>query len=177
MLKPWWARALTSAAALAVVVAAGWWAHGLAAYPHHSWLFSLAQRLAVIVTAALLVAALTSRSHRAYTNALVRVDPARRSAAIGASARGPVPADEATRKAAIRIAGVRLRSARRWRVWFSVLLSLAVLRVALDWSSDWKGDDWVDYAVILGLAAGTWYVSLSAGRRLQTLRQAVDPDR
>jgi hypothetical protein len=177
MLKPWWARALTSVAVLAVVVAAGWWAHGLAAYPHRSWLFSLAQHIAIIVISALLVATLTGRSHRAYSSAVAGFDPEQRSAAINASARGPVPVDGPTRKAAIRVAGVRLRSARRWRVWFSVLSGLVVLRLALDWSSDWKRDDWVDYAVILCCAAGTWYVSLSADRRLRTLRQAVDPDR
>jgi hypothetical protein len=80
--------------------------------------------------------------------------------------------------AAIRIAGVRRESSRRWRVWLTVLSSLMAVDLLLSpWLWGSKAGDWTELIVILCFAAGTWYVSLTAERRLQTLRQAVDSDR
>jgi hypothetical protein len=124
VLKPWWARAFASAGVYAILVAAGWCAHGLAADPHESWWFTLAGHGTSIVILGLLVAAFTGNSHRVYANALAGLDSAQRSAAIDASFRGPIPVDVRVRDAAIRVAGRRLQTARLWRTPGLLLLCL-----------------------------------------------------
>ncbi len=174
VLRPWWARALASAGVYAIYVAAYWWARGLAADP-----YQLAKHVASIVIFGLLVAAFTSNSHQAYTNALAGLDPAQRSAAVDASFRGPVPVDVPVRDAAIWVAGRRLQSARIWRVMWLVLLCLGVLSFVLAWigrGSLGKLMTGIIFAVILCLTVAAWYVSLSVKHRLQTLRQTGDSD-
>jgi hypothetical protein len=178
LLKPWWVRALAPAGVLALVVVKGLCAHGLADYPHRSWLVALAERVAVIVIVSLLLAASTINSHRAYTNAVAGLDSEQRSAAIAASVHGAVPADAPVRDAAIRIAGERRASSLRWRPWSTVLLGLAAFDLVVDpWLIGSKSIKWTDLVFILCFAAGTWCVSLSARRRVQTLSQAVGSDR
>jgi hypothetical protein len=174
MLKPWRARALASAGVYAILVAAGWCARGLAADPHESWSFTLGGHVANIVIFGLLVAAFTSNSHLAYTNAFAGLDPAQRSAAVDASFRGPVPVDAPVRDAAIRVAGRRLYSTRSWRVVLGLLVFAAGVGLALGtWPSGWDPDGWINFAVILGISVAGTYGSLSAKHRLQTLRQAT----
>ncbi len=43
-------------------------------------------------------------------------------------------------------------------------------------SPAWDPGDWINFAIILGIAAGAWYASISAEHRLQTLRQTSDFD-
>jgi hypothetical protein len=175
LLKPWWVRALAPAGVLALVVVEGLCAHGLAAYPHRSWLVALAERVAVIVIVSLLLAASTVNSHRAYTNAVAGLDSEQRSAAIAASVRGAVPADAPVRDAAIRIARARRVSAVRWRPWLTAWLGLAALDLVLSrWLTGEKSStDWTDLVVILCFAAGAWYVSLSVERRLKALSHGI----
>jgi hypothetical protein len=178
LLKPWWVRALAPAGVLALVVVEGLCAHGVAAHPHRSWLVALAERVAVIVIVSLLLAASTTNSHRAYTNAVAGLDSEQRSAAIAASVRGAVPADAPVRDAAIRIARARRVSAVRWRPLLTAGLGLVAFDLVVDpWLIGSKSASWTDLVFILCFAAGAWYVSLSAGRRLQTLSHAVDSDR
>lgn len=181
LLKSFWVRALAAAGVFALVVVAYWCAHKLASNPHNphqSWVVALTGRVAVIVIVGLLVAAFTGGSHRVYAHAVAGLDTAQRSAAIAASVRGPVPVDAPVRDAAIRIAGERRASALRWRPWSTVLLGLAAFDLMVDpWLIGSKSTNWTDLVFILCFAAGTWCVSLSARRRLQTLRQAVDSDR
>jgi hypothetical protein len=185
VLKPWWARALISAGVCAIFVAADWRAHGWAADPHESWLFTLVGHVEGIVFFGLLVAAFTSNSHQGYTNVLYGLDPARRSAAIDASFRGPVPADAPVRVAAIRVAGRRLQSARFWRAIWLMLSCVAVISLlahivntaALLAHDPWKPgtDNWqagtcFTLTIILCFAVA-WYVSLDVKHRLQALGQ------
>lgn len=176
MLKPWWARALAAAGVYAIGVAAVWCAHGLAASPHQAWLSTPAGQAVSIVFVGLLVAALTSSSHNACTNALAGLDPAQRSAAIDASFRGPVPVDAPVRDAATRIAGRRLYSARSWRVMLVLIVLTACVPLARGAWPSWGPEGWLYFAVILGFTVAAWYEWLSSKHRLQTLRQPGDFD-
>ena len=177
VLKPWWARALVSAAVYAVLVVSRWCARGLAADSHQRWLSTLPGQVASMVLFGVLMAAFTSISHKAYANALAGLDAAQRSAASDASFRGAVPVDAPVRDAAIWIAGRRLQSARSWRL----LLGLVVLGpgsgLALGtWPSLWHPEEWINFAVILGITVAAWYLSLTLKHRLRLLRQSGEFD-
>jgi hypothetical protein len=177
VLKPWWARTFASAGVYAVFVAAGWCARWLAGDPYQDVLLTFAVHIASIPIFGLLVAACTSDSHKAYTNALDRLDSRHRSTAIDASFRGPVPVDVPVRDAALRVGQRRLSSARFWRVMWLALLCLGVFEdVFLKGTSDWDPLDWINFPVVLGFTVTAWYVSLSVKHRLQTLTQPGDVD-
>ena len=121
----------------------------------------------------LIVAAFTSNSSEFYNYALRGLDPQRRSAAVAAAFRGPVPADWSVRDVAIRVATRRLQCVGFWRVWWLVLSCLDILALAVRAvGGDWQRldlEDWATTVLIPCLAAAAWYVSVRAERRLQTL--------
>jgi hypothetical protein len=174
LLKPWWARALASAGVSAVLVALGWCARWMASDLYPDVLSTLAMHVASIVVFGLLVAVCTTSSHRAYFIDLAGLDPVRRSAAVDASFRGPVPADASVRDVAIRVTQRRLKRAKFWRVFWLVLFCLAVATDVLGLVRSGtapKADDLMWDAVYLGLTVAAWYVSVSVKHRLQLLRQ------
>jgi len=170
-LMSWWARALTAASPLAVVVAAGWCARGPASDPPESWQLTLAMHVASIGTFGLLAAACTSNLHKDVTRALACLDPGQRSAAVDASLRGPVPEDARVRDAAIRVAGCRIYSSRSWRIIFIFIVLGAGVAVATDAWQSWSLRDWINAAAVLGVTATAWHECVSAQHRIHTLRQ------
>jgi hypothetical protein len=175
VLKPWWARALIAAFGCGIVRTASWCLRGLLLDSHGRSSFAIAGSVAAVVILGLLLAAVTIRSHAAYTEALAGLDSSQRSAAVGASLRGPVPADPRVRDAAIRVAERVASSAHAWRRRYLILLALVVLgvglRLAMDgWPIRWDQDDWILGALFIGAAAVSWWRSISARNRLQVLR-------
>jgi hypothetical protein len=86
----------------------------------------------------------------------------------------------------MRITRRRLQLARFWRVMWLLALCLHVLTLGA-WSlrssvrlwsqmPGWDPDDWFAFAVLLCLTVAAWHASISAKRRLQTLRQTTDLD-
>jgi hypothetical protein len=172
-LMSWWARALTAASPLAVVVAAGWCARGLADDPPESWQLTLAKHVASIAIFGLFAAACTTNLHKDVTNALVGLDAAQRTTAIDASLRGPVPEDARVRDAAIKVAGCRIYSSRSWRIIFIFIVLGAGVAVATDAWQSWHLRDWINAAAVLGVTATAWHECVSAQRRINTLRHAA----
>jgi hypothetical protein len=174
LLKPWWVRAWASAGLYALVMTTDWCARGLPSDPHRSWLYTIADHLASIAFAGLVLAVLTDTAHRAHTNALAGLDPAQRWAAIDSVLGGPAPVDAPVRVAAIRLAGLRLRSVQTSRMWLMVVLVVTYLSVLVS-SSTWKTGEWIICVTVLCVAAVAWRASLSVERRLQILSWTVDP--
>ena len=175
VLKPWWARALIAVFGFGIVRAASWCLRGLPVDSHGRSSFTIAGPVAAVVILGLLLAAVTIRAHAAYTEALSGLDPSQRSAAVGASLRGPVPADPHVRDAAIRVTERVASSAHAWRRRYLILLALVILaagsRLAMDgWPIRWDRDDWILGALFIGAAAVSWWRSISARKRLEVLR-------
>ncbi len=186
LLQPSWVRGLAVAGVYAIAAAVSWCASWLAGDAQWPGLSAFAGQVAGIIIFGLVVAVLTTSSHRAYAIDLAGLDPARRSAAVDASFHGPVPADASVRDAAIGVTERRLRRARFWRVMWLIGVGMGVLSLVI-WifrsevslwrqAAAWDPGDWINFAIILGFAVGAWYASISAKHRLQTLRQTSDLD-
>ncbi len=186
LLQSWWVRGLAVAGIVAILGSAVWcaeWLAGEAQWP--GWL-AFAQQFVGFAFLALLVAAFTGNSHRAYTYALAGLDPAQRSAAVDASFDGAVPVDAPVRDAAIRITERRLRLDRFWRwIWLFWLCTGILGLVTWIFRSEvslwrqtpaWDLGTWVSFAIFLGVAVAAWHASINAKHRLQTLRQTTDLD-
>jgi hypothetical protein len=174
VLKPWWARALIAAFGCGVVRTASWYVRGLLMVSHGRSSFTIAGSVAAVMILGLLLAAATVRAHAAYTKALAGLDSSQRSAAVGASLRGPVPADPRVRDAAIRIDERVVSSAHKWQKIYLILLALVVLaagaRLAMDgWPIRWGSDDSISAAFFTGATAVNWWRSIIAKNRLQVL--------
>jgi hypothetical protein len=174
VLKPWWTRALIAAFGCGVVRTASWYVRGLLMVSHGRSSFTIAGSVAAVMILGLLLAAATVRAHAAYTKALAGLDSSQRSAAVGASLRGPVPADPRVRDAAIRIDERVVSSAHKWQKIYLILLALVVLaagaRLAMDgWPIRWGSDDSISAAFFTGATAVNWWRSIIAKNRLQVL--------
>jgi hypothetical protein len=169
---------------LAIIVAVSWCVHWLAgdAFPH-LWRL-LAVKLSTVVVVALVVAATTHNSHKAYTKALDGLASRQRSAAIDASGRGAVPTDAAVRDAAIRVGEVRLAAARRWRRIWLILACVFGLGLAFEATGPFSTgpssalaptpDQWLAVGLMFCAAVAAWYVSRRTEQRLVTLRAPTD---
>lgn len=174
LLMPWWARALIAGGLDAVLMAVNYCADWLFSALHQDSSSTLMQDAISIVIFGLLVAVLTRNSHKAYTRALAGLDPAQRSEALDASFRGLVPADAATREAAIRVTRRRVVVAGFWRVLWLVLscMGIAALVLEMTRATGREGpdpDDWISLALSSAATLMSWNVSIRAKRYLQIL--------